>query len=67
MLTDPSAGGAELVRAVFWLAASGAWIDVCPGTDKTGTSNDKVTSKRGNLSAIFMKRFSPTFCPATLN
>jgi len=55
------------MRAVFWLAAGGAWIDVCPGTDKTGTSNDKVTSKRGNLNAIFMKRFSPTFCPATLN
>jgi hypothetical protein len=59
MLTDPSAGGAELVRAVFWLAADGAWIDVCPGTDKTGTSNHTDTSNRGNLNAIFMKRFSP--------
>jgi len=59
MSTDPSAGGAGLERAAFWLAGGWAPCDLCPGTGKISTTNDIVTRTRGNINVILMKKFSP--------
>jgi hypothetical protein len=49
----------ELEGASFWLAVVRARIALCPGTDRTGTTNETGRSTSDGFSAIFITRFPP--------